>query len=94
MTREIHKMTWEIHIKMVIKHQIPQRTSAKAGPLVAALIGEIKNLVAALGAANGYEIGIYLAWSTVTVCYGKSPFLMGKSTINGPFSIAIYFSRG
>ena len=24
----------------------------------------------------------------LTVCYGKSPFLMGKSTINGPFSIA------
>ena len=24
----------------------------------------------------------------LTFCYGKSPFLMGKSTINGPFSIA------
>jgi len=27
--------------------------------------------------------------------YGKSPFLMGKSTINGPFSIAFcMFTRG
>ena len=25
----------------------------------------------------------------LTYCYGKSPFLMGKSTINGPFSTAM-----
>ena len=25
----------------------------------------------------------------LTVCYGKSPSLIGKSTINGPFSIAM-----
>ena len=25
----------------------------------------------------------------LTFCHGKSPFLMGKSTINGPFSIAV-----
>ena len=25
----------------------------------------------------------------LTVCHGKSPFLMGKSTINGPFSMAM-----
>ena len=35
---------------------------------------------------------VYPAWWTATFCHGKSPCLMGKSTINGhfmPFSIAM-----
>ena len=29
----------------------------------------------------------------LTVCYGKSPFFIGKSTIDGPFSIAMLVYR-
>ena len=40
-------------------------------------------------------IHIYIPSGKLTVCYGKSPFSMGKSAINGPFSIAAcMFTRG
>ena len=34
-------------------------------------------------------VGWLLPSGKLTVCYGKSPFSMGKSTINGPFSMAM-----
>ena len=32
---------------------------------------------------------VYIPSDYLTVCHGKSPFLMGQLTINGPFSIAM-----
>ena len=32
---------------------------------------------------------IYIPSSKLTYIYGKSPFLIGNSTINGPYSIAM-----
>ena len=37
----------------------------------------------------GQILGRTYSLGKLTVCYGKSPFLMGKSTINGPCSIAM-----
>ena len=38
--------------------------------------------------------GKMLPSGELTFCYGKSPFLMGKSTINGHFQLLCWFTRG
>jgi hypothetical protein len=40
---------------------------------------------------NGYSLvgGFNIPSGYLTVCHGKSPFLIGKPSINGPFSMAM-----
>jgi len=38
---------------------------------------------------KNYQRAIRLPSGKLTVCYGKPPFLIGKPSINGPFSIAM-----
>ena len=42
-----------------------------------------------MGNQNFLSEASWIPSGELTFCHGKSPFLMGKSTINGPFSIAM-----